>query len=111
MRISIHKIKVLALRWKDPTKIKIVINERILEQVLNFNYLGYNMGRNIETDTNVKLQIFQQICGTIKITSVGKVRKEILLRFYTISTLLYGSECWTLSKRQTIDCKQQKCAS
>jgi hypothetical protein len=54
-------------------------------------------------DINVKLQRFQQICGTIKWTLDGKVRKEILLRFYkimTIAALLYGSECWTLTKRQ-----------
>jgi hypothetical protein len=43
MRISINKTKVLALRGKDPIRIKIVINERILDQVINFNYLGYNM--------------------------------------------------------------------
>jgi hypothetical protein len=40
------------LRAKDPVRIKILINERILEQVLNFNYLGYNMGLNTETDVN-----------------------------------------------------------
>jgi hypothetical protein len=43
MRISIHKTKVLALRGKDPKRIKIVIKQRILDQVLNFNYLGYNI--------------------------------------------------------------------
>jgi hypothetical protein len=80
-RISIDKTKVLALRGKDPIKIKIVINERILEQVLNFNYLGCNMGLNREMDINVKLQRFQKICGTIKRTSTGKVRKRLLLRF------------------------------
>jgi hypothetical protein len=93
MRISIDKTKVLALRGKDPVRIRIVINERILDQVLNFNYLGYNMGLNREMDINVKLQRFQQICGTIKRTFAGKVRKETLLRFYEIiqiPTLLYG---------------------
>jgi hypothetical protein len=40
MIISIDKTKVLALRGKDLIKIKIVINERILDQALNFNYLG-----------------------------------------------------------------------
>jgi hypothetical protein len=68
MRIPIDRTKVLALRGKDPIKIKIVINERILDQVLNCNYLGYNMGLNREMDINVKLQRFQQICGTIKWT-------------------------------------------
>jgi hypothetical protein len=46
---------------------------------------------------------FQQVCGAIKRTLAGKVRKETLLRFYKIMampTLLYGSECWTLTKRQ-----------
>jgi hypothetical protein len=65
--------------------------------------LGYNMGLNREMDINVKLQRFQQICGTIKRILAGKVRKETLLRFYkimAIPTLLYGSECWTLTKRQ-----------
>jgi hypothetical protein len=61
------------------------------------------MGLNGEMDINVKLQRFQQIWGTIKRTSAGKVRKETSLRFYkimAIPTLLYGSECWTLTKRQ-----------
>jgi hypothetical protein len=44
MRISIIKTKVVALRGKDPIRIKIVINERILEQVLNFNHLGSKYG-------------------------------------------------------------------
>jgi hypothetical protein len=44
MRISIDKTKVLALRGKDPIRIKIVINQRIREQILNFNYLGSKYG-------------------------------------------------------------------
>jgi hypothetical protein len=54
-------------------------------------------------DINVKLQRFQQVCDTIKRTFARKVRKETLLRFYNIMaipTLLYGSECWTLTKIQ-----------
>jgi hypothetical protein len=37
MRTSIDKTKVSG---KHPISIKIIINERILDQVLNFNYLG-----------------------------------------------------------------------
>jgi hypothetical protein len=57
MRISIDKTKVLALRGKDPIRIRIVITERIIDQVLNFNYYGYNTGLNREMVINVKLQI------------------------------------------------------
>jgi hypothetical protein len=79
------------------------LDERILKQVLNLNYLGCNMSLNREMDINVKLQRFQQICGTIKRTLAGKVTKETLLRFckiMVIPTLLHGSECWTLTKGQ-----------
>jgi hypothetical protein len=58
MRISTDKTEVLAVRGKDPIRIKIVINERIIDQVLNFNYLGYNMGLDRKMDINVKLQRF-----------------------------------------------------
>jgi hypothetical protein len=61
------------------------------------------MALNREIDINVKLQRFQQICGTIKRTLARKVRKETLLRFCKIMAIpafLYGSECCTLTKRQ-----------
>jgi hypothetical protein len=45
------------------------------------------MGLNREMDISVKLQRFQQICGTIKRTFTGKVRKETLLRFYKIMAI------------------------
>jgi hypothetical protein len=68
MRIATDKTKRLALRGKDPIRIKTVINERIFDQVLNFYYLDYSIGLNREIDINVKPQRFQQICGTIKRT-------------------------------------------
>jgi hypothetical protein len=37
-KLKTYSTKVLALRGKDPIRIKIVINEQILEQVLNFIY-------------------------------------------------------------------------
>jgi hypothetical protein len=111
MRISVDKTKVLALRAKDRIRIKIVINERIFEQVLNFNYLCYSMGLNREIDINVKLQRFKHIWGTVKMTLAGKVREETLLRFYkimAIPTLSYGSECWALARRQKSKLEAEK---
>jgi hypothetical protein len=61
------------------------------------------MGLNSEIGISVLLQRFQQICSTIKRTLAGKIWKKTLLRFdkiMAIPTLLYGSECWTLTKRQ-----------
>jgi hypothetical protein len=114
MRISIGKTKVLALRGKDPIRIKTVINERILDQVLNFNYLGYNMGLNREMDINVKLQRFQQIRGTIKRTLAGKLGKRHYSGF--IRLWQYQLFCVTQNvehspKDKKVHWKQQKCAS
>jgi hypothetical protein len=84
-----------------PINIKFRLSHMLFTK--SWNYLGYNMGLNRGMDINVILQRFQQICGIIKRTSARKDRKETLLRFYkmmVIPTLLYGSECWTLTKRQ-----------
>jgi hypothetical protein len=114
MRISTDKTKVLALRGKDPIRIKIVINERILDQVLNFNYLDYNMGLNRDMDINVKLQRFQQICGTIKRTLARKVRKETLLKFIRLWQYQFFCTAQNVGhspKYKKVDWKHQKCAS
>jgi hypothetical protein len=51
---------------------------------------------------NNKLSKFQNICGVIARTLKNKTRKETNLKFYKIMAvpvLLYGSETWTLRKR------------
>jgi hypothetical protein len=56
-----------------------------------------------EIDINVKPETFQQICATVRRTLAGNVRKETLLRVYkimAIPTVLFGSECSTLARRQ-----------
>jgi hypothetical protein len=55
-----------------------------------------------ETDIDAKIKKFQNICGTIGRTLKGKARKDTQIKFYqviAVSTLLYGSECWTMRKR------------
>jgi hypothetical protein len=72
------------------------------------------MGLNRAMDINVKLQRFQQTCGTIKRTSAGKVRKETLLRFYKIMAVQLFCMAQNVGhspKDKNVDWKQQKCAS
>jgi hypothetical protein len=40
MSISIEKTKIKAFSGKDPVRSKIFINNKIIEQVNTFNYLG-----------------------------------------------------------------------
>jgi hypothetical protein len=40
LEISINKSKVMAFKGKYPVRSKIMINNKIIKQVKNFNYLG-----------------------------------------------------------------------
>jgi hypothetical protein len=54
------------------------------------------------TDTDAKIKKFQNICGAIMGKLKGKPRKDTQIKFYqvmAVPTLLYGSECWTMRKR------------
>jgi len=52
---------------------------------------------------NMRPHEFQNLWGTLRRTLLGKTQKETVLNFYNImaiTVLLYGSECWTLTKQQ-----------
>lgn len=103
LKISTTKTKVLALKGKLPIRNKIVIENQIIEQITNFNYLGCNVGMDRELDINRKISRYQQFCGTITRTLLGKCQRDTLLKFYkviAIPMLMYGAECWTLTEIQ-----------
>ncbi|KAJ4441949.1 hypothetical protein ANN_11813, partial [Periplaneta americana] len=103
LTISPTKTKILAFQGKTQVRCKILINDNIVEQVRDFKYLGCEIGNTRELDQQRKLQNFNQICGTIKRTLLNKTRKETILKFYkvlAVPSLLYGSECWTLTENQ-----------
>jgi hypothetical protein len=80
------------------------MEDKTLEQGNHFKYLGYEATFLEETDTDAKIQKFQNICGTIRRTLKGKTRKDTQIKFYqvmAVTTLLYGSECWAMRKRDT----------
>jgi len=45
---------------------KIEIDRSVLEQVKQFNYLGYELSLGGEPDFDKKINRFQRICGTIR---------------------------------------------
>jgi hypothetical protein len=50
MSISIEKTNIMALSGKDPIRRKICINNKMLEQVNTFNYLGCTLSYEVEKD-------------------------------------------------------------
>ena len=64
LTISKHKTKTMAFEGPDPIKSKIVIDNKIIEQVNTFNYLG-NLSYEGEKDISNKLNNFTKITGVI----------------------------------------------
>ena len=105
LEIATNKTKVFGFVGTDHLRVKIIINDEILEQVNQFTYeyLGCSLSYQCSNDVEFKFAKFLQLIGTIKKTIFKKVRTETVLKLYNtliLPTFLYGSENWTLTASQ-----------
>ena len=70
MTISSTKTKSMAMWGNHIQRVKIVINDNIIEQVTDFKYLGYRISE-FKSDLEDKLQTCNKINGAIR-THFGK---------------------------------------
>jgi hypothetical protein len=63
----------MAFKGKYPVRTKTVIEDKTLEKVNHYKYLGHDVKFVEETDTDAKIKKFQNICGTIRRTLKGKL--------------------------------------
>jgi hypothetical protein len=75
LTISIDKRKVMAFKGRDPTRTKIVINNKIIEQVNTFNYLGYLVSYEKEKGIDDKITKFLKITEIMNNTFKPKSKK------------------------------------
>jgi hypothetical protein len=103
LTISTDKSKVMAFKGGDPLRSKIVINNKIVEQVNTFNCLGNLVLYEKEKDTDNKITKFLKITGIINNTfKPNKIQKGTRIKMYTtlaLPVLLYGSETWTVKSK------------
>jgi hypothetical protein len=64
LTISVQKTKSMAFRGRDPVRTKIVIDNKIMEQVNSCNYIGNIISYDKELDIDNKLHNY------LKITSI-----------------------------------------
>jgi len=93
-------------------RVKIVINNDIIEQVTDFKYLGYRIAE-YKSDLEDKLEIYNKINGAIRRHFGKQMNKETKLRIHNITAtaaLKFGSEAWVLKKReeQRLEAAQMK---
>jgi hypothetical protein len=76
LTISNFKSKVIAFKGRDTTRSKIIIiNNRIIEQVNTFNYLGNLVSYEKDKDLDSKITKFLKISGIINNTFKPKSKK------------------------------------
>ena len=98
-----------------PVRTKIVIDNKIIEQVNLFNYLGNMISYEGELDTDNKLKNFLKITGILNnVFRPQKPHKETRIKQYNtlaLPVLLYGSETWTIkaSDARRITAAEMKC--
>jgi hypothetical protein len=95
------KTKTLAFQGKNHIICKLVIDNKTVEQVSSFKYLGFNVSYCRKEDTDIKLSKFLRICGTMRRTLRQKTLQSTQLQFYKIIAvpmLIYESENWTINR-------------
>jgi len=83
-------------------RVKIVINDNIIEQVPDFKYLGYRISE-YGSDLEDKLQTYNKINGAIRRHFGKQMNKETKLRINNVTVkavLKFGSEACVLKKRE-----------
>ncbi|KDR20082.1 hypothetical protein L798_05477 [Zootermopsis nevadensis] len=92
----------MACQVKNIRRVKVIVNNEIIEQVKTFKYLGYLITDIRQDEMDTPLINYNRINKIIKRNFGRQMRKDILLRFHNIVSkppLLYGSECWVLAER------------
>jgi hypothetical protein len=76
LEISYNKMKNMAFHRKYHTRSKILLSNKTIAQIQNFNYLGCDIFFNYDNDLRQKIHKFQYACVTIKRILRNKTRKE-----------------------------------
>ena len=100
LTIFVQKTKFMAFKGRDSVRTKIVIDNKIIEQVKMINYLGNMIFYEKELDMDNKLHNYLKITDIINnVLRPQKTLKKtriILYNTLALPVLLYGSETWTI---------------
>jgi len=97
--LSSTKTKSMTMWGNHIQRVKIVINNNIIEQV---TWVGYCISE-YKSDLEDKLQTYNKINGAIRRHFGKQMNKETKLKIHNITAkaaLKFGSEVWVLKKRE-----------
>jgi hypothetical protein len=105
MKINTDKTKLLITNQTGPARGKIELNGKEIEQVKRFTYLGSIITETGKSEDDVKARIAmakKQFFTMEKLVKGGLsvATRKRLIKTYVWSVALYGSETWTLGKKE-----------
>ena len=83
MTVSSTKTKAMTMWGNHTQRVKIVINDNIIEQITDFKQPGYRISE-YKNDLEDKLQTYNKINGTIRRHFGKQMNKETKLRIHNI---------------------------
>jgi hypothetical protein len=91
----------MTILGQDPARFKVIVDNKCLQKVKNFKYLGCE----ISHENLKKVSKFASILGILNntfIRNLVQLFSKIKVSLYNalaVPTVLYGSEIWTLRQR------------
>jgi hypothetical protein len=104
LTISVQKTKSMAFKIRDPIRTKTVTDNKIIEQINMFNYLGNTISYEKKVDINNKFNYYLKITGIFNVFRPQKNLKKTTIKLYNTLALpvsLYGSETRTFKAKDT----------
>jgi hypothetical protein len=111
LTISVQKTKLVAFKGRDPVRSKIVIDNKIIEQVNSFKYLGTLITYEKKVDIDNILNEYLKITGIIKNMFRPQKTRIKLYNTLDLPAVLYGSENWTIKAKDArrVAAAEMKC--
>lgn len=107
LEVNTSKTKVMIISKERIRRVQFTINEKAVEQVSTYTYLGTILNEQWDHSQEIKTRIekaraaFIQMSKLFKTHNLNLKLKLRLLRCYIFSILLYGVESWTLTEATT----------
>ena len=106
LKLNATKTKVMVIsKANENIRVNIRLNGEELEQVERFKYLGSYITRDGRCEEEIRMRInmakdaFQKIKSLVTNRAISLSLRKRFLKTYVWSTLLYGCEAWTSSKK------------
>ena len=107
LKVNVGKSKVMRCRRReDDTRLNVMLDGEVLEEVDQFKYLGSIISANggVEADVSHRVsegsKVLGAVNGVIRNRGLGMNVKKVLYEKVIVPTVTYGSELWGMKEKE-----------